>query len=102
VLFTRRQAMTSGGALAVAAALPHTTAAAQATRPSQPTVSQGGFDPVCLADFEPLAKARMPVMGWEYISGGAGDELTMKWNKEAFERILDPVYFATSPNWTHA
>jgi len=26
-------------------------------------------------------------MGWEYISGGAGDELTMKWNKEAFERI---------------
>jgi len=94
--------MTSGGALAVAAALPHTTAAAQATRPSQPTVSQGGFDPVCLADFEPLAKARMPVMGWEYISGGAGDELTMKWNKEAFERILDPVYFATSPNWTHA
>ena len=26
-------------------------------------------------------------MGWEYISGGAGDELTMKWNKKAFERI---------------
>jgi 4-hydroxymandelate oxidase len=79
--------MTSGGALAVAAALPHTTAAAQATTPSQPTVSQGGFDPVCLADFEPLAKARMPAMGWEYVSGGAGDELTMKWNKEAFQRI---------------
>ena len=44
-------------------------------------------EPVCLADFEPLAKAKMPVMGWEYISGGAADELTMKWNKEAFQRI---------------
>ena len=29
----------------------------------------------------------MPVMGWEYVSGGAADELTMKWNKEAFQRI---------------
>ena len=54
-------------------------------------VSQAGpvasTEPVCLADFEPLAKAKMPVMGWEYVSGGAADELTMKWNKEAFQRI---------------
>jgi 4-hydroxymandelate oxidase len=40
-----------------------------------------------VADFEPLAKAKMPKVGWEYISAGAGDELTVRWNKEAYQRI---------------
>src|SRR5258705_3659541 len=29
----------------------------------------------------------MPTMGWEYVNGGAGDELTVRWNKEAYQRI---------------
>ncbi len=29
----------------------------------------------------------MSRMAWEYFSGGAGDELTMRWNHEAYERI---------------
>jgi 4-hydroxymandelate oxidase len=29
----------------------------------------------------------MSAMGWEYISAGAGDELTVRWNKEAYQRI---------------
>jgi 4-hydroxymandelate oxidase len=42
---------------------------------------------VCLADFEPLAKAKMSAMAWEYITAGAGDELTVRWNIEAYQRI---------------
>jgi 4-hydroxymandelate oxidase len=60
--------------------------AQEASPPTQASPAAAS-EPVCLADFEPLAKAKMPVMGWEYVSGGAADELTMKWNKEAFQRI---------------
>ena len=42
---------------------------------------------VALADFELLARERLPHMVWEYIAGGAGDENTARWNLEAFERI---------------
>jgi 4-hydroxymandelate oxidase len=43
--------------------------------------------PLCLTDFEPLAKAKIPSMGWEYMSAGAADELTLKWNTEAYQRL---------------
>ncbi len=42
---------------------------------------------VNLFDFETLARARMSPMAWEYISGGAGDELTLRWNRESYDRI---------------
>jgi len=44
-------------------------------------------EPVCLRDFEPLAKAKMSTKGWEYINSGAGDEHTLRWNEEAYQRI---------------
>jgi 4-hydroxymandelate oxidase len=42
---------------------------------------------VCLSDFELLAKVKMPPMGWEFLNAGAGDEITLRWNKEAYQRI---------------
>jgi len=42
---------------------------------------------VCLTDFEPLAKAKMQPMAWEYVNAGAADEITVRWNKEAYQRI---------------
>jgi 4-hydroxymandelate oxidase len=42
---------------------------------------------VCVADFEAAARERVPHMAWEYLSGGAGDENSVRWNREAFERI---------------
>lgn len=89
---TRRDALLSGGTLVAASAFPLATALApksmaqEATLPSQPTPA-AATEPVCLADFEPLAKAKMPTMGWEYINAGAADELTLRWNKEAYQRI---------------
>lgn len=40
-----------------------------------------------LGDFEELAKRRLPHMAYEYIAGGAGDEVTIRWNREAFDDI---------------
>ena len=46
-----------------------------------------GAEPICLADFEVLAKAKMPATSWEYVTAGAGDEITVRWNIEAYQRI---------------
>ena len=42
---------------------------------------------VSLSDFEALARERVPRMAFEYISGGAADEITLRWNRESFDRI---------------
>jgi 4-hydroxymandelate oxidase len=44
-------------------------------------------DAVNLFDFEPIARQKLSPMAWEYLSGGAGDELTLRWNRECYDRI---------------
>ncbi len=44
-------------------------------------------DVVCVSDLEPIAKANMTELAWEYLSCGAADELTLRWNCSAFEKI---------------
>jgi 4-hydroxymandelate oxidase len=43
--------------------------------------------PVSLRDFERLASVTMSRVAWEFISSGAADELTVRWNEEAFVRL---------------
>lgn len=40
-----------------------------------------------LHDMETLAKSKMSHMAYEYIDSGAADELTAKWNLEAWQKI---------------
>jgi FMN-dependent dehydrogenase len=42
---------------------------------------------VCLADFETIAQQRLTPEVYAFISGGAADELTVRWNQEALERV---------------
>ncbi len=42
---------------------------------------------VSVMDFEPLAKAQLSPMAYEYLCAGASDEITLRWNKEAFDKI---------------
>ena len=44
------------------------------------------MEPLTVADFETLARARLDDNAWEYIRGGAGDETTLRENIEAFTR----------------
>jgi 4-hydroxymandelate oxidase len=44
-------------------------------------------DAVNLFDFEPIARQKLSPVAWEYLSGGAGDELTLRWNRECYDRI---------------
>jgi 4-hydroxymandelate oxidase len=43
--------------------------------------------PLNLADYEALAAKRLDAGPWAYFSGGAADEITLRWNGEAFDRI---------------
>lgn len=40
-----------------------------------------------LSDFERAAQTVMSPLAWAYVSGGAGDEVTLRWNREAWERL---------------
>ncbi len=40
-----------------------------------------------LADYEALARARLGAAIWTYLASGAGDELTLRWNREAYDRL---------------
>jgi len=49
--------------------------------------------PVNLHEYEPLARAAMSEMAWDYMAGGGGDELTLRWNRERLDatRLLPRV-----------
>jgi 4-hydroxymandelate oxidase len=87
VPFTRRDVLASAGTLAVAGILPSANASGQDSNQSLHASASSNPDPICLADFEPLAKAKMSATSWEYITAGAADEITVRWNKEAYQRI---------------
>jgi 4-hydroxymandelate oxidase len=40
-----------------------------------------------LADFESLASKRISHGAWERVQGGAADEITVQWNREAYQHI---------------
>jgi 4-hydroxymandelate oxidase len=42
---------------------------------------------VSLGDFEAAAERRVSHEVWEYFNGGAADELTLRWNREAYEKV---------------
>ncbi|HYG86737.1 MAG TPA: alpha-hydroxy acid oxidase [Azospirillum sp.] len=44
-------------------------------------------DIVAASDYESHARSRMGENAWAYMAGGAADELTLRWNVEAFDRL---------------
>src|SRR5215467_6987304 len=106
---TRRDLLkSSGGALMGAALLPSKALPSgsgsgvlpgsvdQEGNSEEPEVGSAAVDaePVCLSDYEALARERAPKMAFEYISGGAADEITLRWNRESYDRIrLRPRIF---------
>ena len=42
--------------------------------------------PLNLHEYEAAARAVLPPMVWHYVSGGSGDEVTVRANRAAFDR----------------
>lgn len=46
---------------------------------------------VCLADFEEAARRKLATTAYDFVAGGAADEITIRWNREAYDhRPLRP------------
>jgi len=104
---TRRDVLISSGSALVGATLLPGTAPASEIKPKRAsghTVATSedaealsaavDSEPVCLSDYEALARERAPKMAFEYISGGAADEITLKWNRESYDKLrLQPRIF---------
>ena len=57
------------------------------------------MNPVSLYDMEVLAKQIMPHDLWDYVAGGAADEITVRRNREAFDAIMTrPRYLVNVSN----
>jgi 4-hydroxymandelate oxidase len=52
-----------------------------------PDVSQRPSRPATLADYERLAHERLDPNALAYFAGGAADEITMRWNREGFDKL---------------
>jgi 4-hydroxymandelate oxidase len=82
---TRRDVLRSTVALIGAAGFP-----AQGVHAQQGPSSTGESkltDSVSVSDLERLARERMSHMAFEYMAGGAGDEITLRWNQEALQHL---------------
>lgn len=44
-------------------------------------------DLVSLDDFERAARERMAAMAYEFVASGAGDEVTIRWNREDYNKL---------------
>ena len=84
---TRRKALLSAGTMAGASLLPLTSESTSGAGQQSASANQAPTEPVSLVEFEPIARERISHSAYEYISGGAGDELTLRWNREAFDRL---------------
>ena len=91
---TRRQALTSlalaaGGATAAATARAQSPAASPpaAPRAAASAPAAATADLFSIPQYEERAKGLVSVPAWEYYDQGCADDLTVRWNREAFQRL---------------
>jgi 4-hydroxymandelate oxidase len=91
---TRREALASLLSAAVASPVlgrPPRERSGAARQTAQPAPAAPPADRaaplVSVGDYEATAKTRMSRMAYEYVAGGAGDEITLRANREAFDRL---------------
>jgi 4-hydroxymandelate oxidase len=88
---TRRAALQSALGLAAAAFAAARKELAAQTVPHSGPITASPVPLASLADYEGLARRRMSHQAYEYVAGGAADELTLRANRDAYDRLrLDP------------
>lgn len=92
--FSRRSFLAAATA---AAAYPSVSVARTRAEPppancySRPKPASQFQDVQDLFDLEAIARTRMDANAWEYINSAVADEITMRWNREALDRMkLNP------------
>src|SRR5215218_5373458 len=85
---SRRSALKSGLALGATAMMHGTTTASGATTPPGSRAPGSAPAPLLtLEDYERAARERVDPVAWEYISSGAADEVSLRWNIDAYRSM---------------
>ena len=85
---SRREAVLSTLALTATAMLPDKAMAGQLRPEEARSMTEPSAELlVSLDDYEQAARAKIPAVNWEYIEGGAADEITVRWNRDAYRSI---------------
>jgi 4-hydroxymandelate oxidase len=84
----RRRFLLTAGALAGGGLLPRGLVSCAAARRGDASGADPAFaDVISLSDLETIAHRRMEHMAWEYVEGAAADGFSLRWNRDAYERI---------------
>ncbi|MGH2441882.1 MAG: alpha-hydroxy acid oxidase [Chloroflexota bacterium] len=51
-----------------------------------PLIEEADPNPVNLHEYQVAARNALPIMAFDYIAGGSGDEITLRANRQAFDR----------------
>lgn len=90
--FNRRSAIQQLVALASSSTLVRGALASQSRSSPGQGASRAADDPllepVNVMDFEPLAKAKLDKLAYDYVAGGSEDEVSLRDNRVAFEAII--------------
>lgn len=97
--FAQALAAGTGATFVGSAAADETQATKPAAAPSEPhlptppVVAAADAQPVCVADFRSLAQTKLPRPTFEYIESGSADQVTLRENTAAFQRLklLPPI-----------
>jgi 4-hydroxymandelate oxidase len=84
---SRRHALKSGIALGASAVIGRVSATKAATEQPASTSATKAVPLLTLEDYERAARERVDPVAWEYISSGAADEISLRWNVDAYRSI---------------
>ncbi len=85
--YTRRNMLQSFSALAGASVLPFTADGKPVDSNELNANPEDLNDIINLFDFEKMAGGKMTKMAYEFVASGAADEFTVRWNREALDRL---------------
>jgi 4-hydroxymandelate oxidase len=89
---SRRHALKSGFALGASAVIDRTASLSALDATSPPGAATAGAASalaplLTLDDYERAARQKMPPTAWEYLASGAADELSVRWNVDAYRSL---------------
>ena len=83
----RRSALKSGLALGASAMIERTASAGVVAPNVEQSSVQTAAPLLSLADYEQAARQRIDPAAWEYVASGAADEISVRWNVDAYRSI---------------
>lgn len=84
---SRRNALISGLAFGATGMLRQVDAQVTTSPQANPAGSREPEPLLTLEDYERAARTRVDPVAWEYIASGAADEITLRWNVEAWRSV---------------